>query len=175
LNLSAYSAVTLSFWLWWDAFANDDKLAMEFNSNYGNSPGGFYVDPNGSTATAWEVGTNAPHPTVDAASFARPTAQVWHHIGIVMDLSRAGGAATFDFLIDGITKTGTTMTSSNGSGTFPSTTLYIMSRAGSTLRGVGRMAYLGVYGSALSAARLKAHYQAGVRSGVNATGGGGFA
>jgi hypothetical protein len=167
LNLSAYSAVTLSFWLWWNAFANDDALAFEFNSNYGQSPGGFYVDPNGSTGPGWELGTNAPHPTVDAASFPRPSAQEWHHYGVVMDLSRAGGAATFDFLIDGVAQTGSTMLSSNGSGTFPSTTLFFMSRNASSLRGVGRMAYVGVYGTALSADRIRSHYQAGLRSGTS--------
>ena len=45
IDLSAYSKLTVSFWMYWNAFANDDALAMEYGANYSTN-NGFLIDPN---------------------------------------------------------------------------------------------------------------------------------
>ena len=45
MNLSVAGTVTVEFWLKWNAYANDDALAMEFTPNFNNQSGGFLVDP----------------------------------------------------------------------------------------------------------------------------------
>ena len=42
----ARSKLTVEFWLKWNAYANDDRLAMEFTPNFNDNAGGFLVDPN---------------------------------------------------------------------------------------------------------------------------------
>ncbi len=38
MNLSGQSAITVEFWLKWDAYGNNDALAMEFTPNYNKTP-----------------------------------------------------------------------------------------------------------------------------------------
>ena len=87
LNLSGKSAITVEFWLKWNSYANDDRLAMEFTNNFNETAGGFLVDPNapqlgGSFGVG--IGKGASRNNV---FFARPTAGQWHHYAFVLDTS----------------------------------------------------------------------------------------
>ena len=57
INLSSTSALTIAFWLNWTTNGANDKLAMEFTSNYNSSTGGFIIDPNGAL-NRWRVALN---------------------------------------------------------------------------------------------------------------------
>ncbi|MEZ5121291.1 MAG: PKD domain-containing protein [Solirubrobacterales bacterium] len=45
VNLSATNKLTVEFWLKWNAYANDDRLAMELTPNFNQNAGGFVIDP----------------------------------------------------------------------------------------------------------------------------------
>jgi len=76
LDLSAVNKLTLAFWLYWDAFANDDDFAFEFTADFGANAGGFVVCPNFSSGTfAVALNGNAGQ---CFATFSRPSAAAWH-------------------------------------------------------------------------------------------------
>lgn len=134
LDLSAYSALTLAFWLWWDAYANDDHMALEYTAD-GVANSGFYVDPNQSAGVA-EVATG-PAVSVGTWRFTRPSAAAWHHYVCAFDRSVSTGLT--GVYIDGQLVTRTGGSSGTPGGNFANSTLYVMSRAGSSLFGAGRM------------------------------------
>ena len=47
-SLAGKTAITVEFWMKWNAWANDDDLAMELHANFNDNAGGFLVDPNSS-------------------------------------------------------------------------------------------------------------------------------
>ena len=52
VNLGATHTLTVEFWMNWNAFENDDKLAMEFTNNFNENAGGFLIDPDGNDIEA---------------------------------------------------------------------------------------------------------------------------
>ncbi len=46
LSLSSTTQVTVEFWMKWNAFQENDDLAMEFTPNFNSTAGGFLIDPN---------------------------------------------------------------------------------------------------------------------------------
>jgi len=159
MDLSSTSKVTVEFWLKWNAYANDDALAMEFTSNFNNSNGGFLVDPdapqNGGTFGV-AIGAGSARNNV---FFARPSAGAWHHYAFVIDTSAAAANQITPY-VDGQAVTYTKSDSGTGGGNFANSTLYLMSRAGASLFGAGSMDELAVYNSALTASTISEHYQA---------------
>ena len=93
LNLSGTNKVTIEFWLKWNAYANNDALAMEFTPNFNENNGGFLVDPN-SGEFGGTFGDRHRHGSGDRNSifFQRPSAGAWHHYAIVIDTSAAAGS-----------------------------------------------------------------------------------
>ena len=158
LDLSAQRTITVEFWLNWAAYANNDALAMELTDNFNNTSGGFIIDPNapqlgGQFAIAMGTGTARNN-----AYFARPTAAQWHHYAIVLDTTAAGANQITPY-VDGRPVTYTKTFSGTGAGTFANANLYMMSRAGTILRGAGVLDELAIYGRALDAATIDEHYQ----------------
>ncbi len=159
VDLSASSAITVEFWLKWNTYANDDALAMEFTNNFNNNNGGFLVDPNSSFGQfAVAIGNGASR---NVAEFARPSAGVWHHYTFVLDTTQPGATEITPY-VDGqlvsYTQNGFTGT---GAGNFANSTLYLMSRGGSSLFGAGDLDEVAIYNQALSASTISAHYLAG--------------
>lgn len=140
VDLSATTLVSLSFWLWWDTFANDDRLAFEFTLNYSSTAGGFIFDPNDSRgAAAFGMGNGGGSFWVD--SFTRPSAGAWHHYLLTFDRATPANAAW----VDGSSQSLTTITHGVLAGNFTKDWLVFMSRAGTSLFGLGRMAEVGLY------------------------------
>ena len=158
VNLSATSQVTVELWLNWNAYANNDALAMELTSNYNNNNGGFIVDPNsanGGFGLGLGRGTSR-----NAGSFARPSAGHWHYYAFVFD-STQPGASEITAYVDGKPVGVTLSSSGTGAGAFANSTLYMMSRGGGSLFGAGTVQEVAVYNQALSASTVAAHYAAG--------------
>jgi len=44
IDLSSYTKLTVSFWLYWDSYTNTDLLAMEYGANFATNSG-FLIDP----------------------------------------------------------------------------------------------------------------------------------
>ena len=87
LDLSASTAVTVEFWLKWDAYADNDALAIEFTNNFNQNDGGFLVDPNSADGTfSVAIGRDTSR---NAISFTRPSPNQWHHYVFVLDTTVA--------------------------------------------------------------------------------------
>lgn len=140
LNLSAYNKLTLSFWMYWDSFSNDDKLAMELTTDTNWNVGGFLIDPNASSGkfVAYSL-LEAGHGC--GTEVIRPSDGVWHHYVITMDRTAPNNASGnfSNIWIDGVYKTPYELYSYHEVGTFANSTLYIMSRANSSLFGAGKL------------------------------------
>jgi PKD repeat protein len=159
LDLSNRATITVEFWLKWNAYANDDKLAMEFSPNFNETAGGFLVDPNapqfgGTFGIAIGVGTARNNVFI-----TRPSAGAWHHYAFVLD-STAPAATAITPYVDGQAVTYRKQSSGTGAGNFANTTLNLMSRNGTGLFGAGTLDELAIYGSALSAQTVSEHYGA---------------
>ncbi|MEO8715244.1 MAG: PKD domain-containing protein, partial [Acetobacteraceae bacterium] len=159
LNLSGSSQLTVEFWLNWNAYANDDALAMEFTPNFNALPGGFLVDPDASTGSfGAALGVGASRNTV---YFTRPSAGSWHYYALVFDTT-APGATEITPYVDGQPVSYTKDSNGTGAGPFANSTLYLMSRGGSALFGAGALDHVAIYSQSLSASTVAAHYAAGV-------------
>lgn len=155
LDLTAYNKLVVEFWLWWDAYANDDDMAMEFSENINFVKTGFFIDPNAASGT-WRAAMVAN--VASDCRATRPTAAAWHHFAVVFDKSVSTNEVTI--YIDGV-QTGAPVQNGDNTNAFGNHTLYLMSRAGSALFGAGRMQHLAIH-SDLSADRILAHYNAGI-------------
>jgi hypothetical protein len=140
LDLSNTNIITISFWLYWNAFANNDALAMEYSSNFNTNPGGFLVDPNNSSPSpgTFTVGISGGGETV--AVFTRPSAAVWHQYVLTINHALAGSSAIPNIYVDGVAQSLTYPFALSAPQNFGNFTLNFMSRATTSLFGAGRMA-----------------------------------
>ncbi|HEY2766808.1 MAG TPA: PKD domain-containing protein [Solirubrobacteraceae bacterium] len=165
LNLSSTSKLTVEFWLKWNQYANNDALAMEFTPNFNENAGGFIVDPNSGEfggTFGLGIGTDSNRNSV---FFARPSAGVWHHYAIVLDSTAASGSEITPY-VDGQPVSFQQESAATAQGPFANSTLYLMSRAGSSLFGAGALDELAIYSQPLSATTVFSHYHS---SDVNLT------
>jgi hypothetical protein len=156
LNLQGQQSITVEFWLKWNEYANNDALAMEFTPNYNSNAGGFLVDPNSSQfGGTFAVGMGVGSSRSDVY-FKRPSAGVWHHYAIVLDPSQPPATQISPY-VDG--QPVSFQQEHHGTGAaFANSTLYLMSRAGTTLFGSGSLDELAIYGADLSASRIQEHF-----------------
>ncbi|MFZ1996062.1 MAG: N,N-dimethylformamidase beta subunit family domain-containing protein [Solirubrobacteraceae bacterium] len=156
MDLSGSKTLTVEFWLKWNAYANDDALAMEYTPNFNNQAGGFLVDPNSSFGQfAVAIGQGSSR---NIATFARPSAGVWHHYAFVLDTTQPG-ATTIRPYVDGQTVSYTNQGyGGTGAGNFANSTLYLMSRDGNALFGNGTLGQVAIYSGALTGNQVLDHY-----------------
>ena len=159
IDLSPYTKASVSFWMYWDAYANDDKLAMEYGANY-SANSGFLIDPNsGSPATGlFQAGVGSPAAT-NSISFSRPSAAAWHHYVFLFDRT-TGTAPSTAVYVDGVAQsTPPAGAVSDVVDAFGNNTLYIFSRANTSLFGAGKMQNLAIRGGYLmTAAEARQEY-----------------
>ena len=137
IDLSAQALVTVSAWINWTTFANDDKLAFEFGTPNFPSNNGFVWDADSSVGSAFLIGSGkTTGGTQWSDTFTRPSAAAWHYYSTVLNRTTPVNLA----YRDGISQT-LTMASHTAStmGNFDNTTLYFMSRSTSSLFGAGSM------------------------------------
>ncbi len=149
LNLSAYTKLTVSFWMYWNGYANDDDMAMEFGSpTFSNN--GFFIDPNSGSPEngLFQVAIGGSAVTT-SGSFVRPSAGVWHHYMLGLDRTQ-GSAAAITMYVDGQLQTYThNPFSVDIPNNFANSTLYIFGRNNASLFGAGRMQNLLIRGQVL--------------------------
>lgn len=150
LNLSAFSKITIAFWLNWTTFANNDKLVMEHSTNYASNAGGFIINPNSGNPSGvfYSAVASGSGGHLELASFTRPSAGVWHSYVFHIDANAVGSAALPKTYVDGVSQTlsNTGSVTYPGGVTFGNYNLYIMSRAASSLFGAGAMAEFAIWG-----------------------------
>ncbi len=149
--------MTVEFWLKWNAYANNDSLAMEFTPNFNANSGGFLVDPDapqfgGTFGVA--LGSSENRYSV---FFARPSAGVWHHYVLVLNGGAPAGSEIAPY-VDGEPVTYQVGSNGSGAGAFANSTLYLMSRAGSALFGAGDLQDLAIYNAPLSGGTAYQHF-----------------
>ncbi len=155
VQLGGKTAVTVEFWMKWDAWQNNDELAMELTDNFNSAPGGFLVDPNssyGSFAVAIGIGSSR-----NVSILARPSAGAWHHYAFVLDTAAPASEQVVPY-VDGSPVAYTKVESGTGASTFADANLYLMSRAAGGLFGAGDLDEVALYGRALSASEVAGHY-----------------
>jgi YD repeat-containing protein len=159
LNLSGTSKLTVEFWLKWQSYSNNDDLAFEFTPNSTNTNGGFVIDPN-SPELVGRFGVGIGRSTSrNTAYFSRPSANTWHHYAIVLDSTATASQQVIPY-VDGAAVSYIKLNSGTGAGAFANSTLYFMSRAGTSLFGRGNLDEVAIYNRALTAAEISAHFKA---------------
>lgn len=143
IDLSGVSKISVVFWLWWDAFANDDDFAMETSANSGGASGSFWINPNGSIPLAFDIHLNGNGTRMNA-SFTRPSAAAWHQYVFLFDLSKSSNEIDSVY-VDGVSQSLTYASQPNPTGNFGNHTLNVMSRNNTAIFGAGRMAELAIY------------------------------
>lgn len=150
LDLSAYDKLTVSFSMYWDSYADNDNLAMEFSSI---STPGFTIDPNNSSpsGTFSFLTRSAGSAVYKNARFVRPSGG-WHHYVFTFDRTASAGNLGLTLSIDGVRQSLTTVDSSALTGNFASATLHLLSRSGTSLRGVGKLSDIVIRGGTILSA-----------------------
>jgi len=163
INLSGTNVATAAFWMERTSFSDNDKLALEFSSNYNtDNAGGFIINPDSSSfgGGLFAVGhSRTGQASTHSETFARPSAGVWHHYVVVFD--KASNPDSIDVWVDGVAQSMTTNLSINSTDNFANSTLYLMSRACSSLFGGNSLDDVRVYSRALSASEVQRLYQLG--------------
>lgn len=156
VNLSAFSQITISFWLYMNLFDGADHMALETSTNWFGVPGAFAFDCDASTGGAGQVqyiayGSNA----VDGAQAGwstLPPSGVWNHYALLIDGTKAGNnAALFPAAyINGIKQVlNFTPASNANSSSLGNLTAYFMSRAGTNRFVPGSLAQVALFPGAL--------------------------
>lgn len=152
LDLSRYADITVSMWMTWPAYADDDALALEYGApSYGfiSCAGGFLIDPNSTAKTGglFEVSKHGAS-GYSQVLFPRPAAGVEHHYAFVF-----AADGTITVYVDGALAAAT-QTLSGGTGNMGSCALYFDSRLSAYLLGQGKMRALTIWAGALTAAQV---------------------
>lgn len=151
VNLTAYSAISLVFFLWWDAFGANSKMAFEFSSDYSLSQFGFVIMPNAPTGGGFRVALNG-NVGQSTADFTRPSAAAWHQYVINLDKGKSSGEIDSVY-VDGASQSLSVVNDANNTNAFGNLPLNFMSRNyGAGFQGAGRLARVAIYGGATSAA-----------------------
>lgn len=134
--------ITVAFWLYWDAFANNDDLALESSATFVSNLNTYNIDPNASAGN-WSAGIRGTS-GFRAETATRPSGAAWHHYLFVLDnTTTAGDVRTF---IDGVEQSETVGTNTkSGTSNFANNILFGMSRNGTTLFGAGRITALKIW------------------------------
>ncbi len=158
VDLSASTAITVEFWMKWNAWASDDDLAMEFTNNFNSNAGGFLIDPNApQLAGTFGVGIGADDSSRNNVFFTRPSAGQWHHYAFVLDTQAPASQQILPY-VDGLPVAYTKLNSGTGALPFANSTLSFMSRASSALFGAGDLDEVAIYDRALSAGAIDEHF-----------------
>lgn len=147
VDLSAYSTIALVFWMYWDAFANDDDFAFEYSTNHNLVTDGFAVDPNHSGGSDFRISIKGDV-GYSTGDFTRPSAAAWHQYVINLDKTKSSSEVDSVY-VDGVAQTLSRQLDSNNTNGFGNYSLNFMCRNGASLFAAGRMAEVAIYGGAL--------------------------
>lgn len=158
LNLTKYGVITFAFWMYWDAFANNDALAFEFTSNGATrNGGGFAFNPNSSGPGLGKLvffGNTTNSVDSFATSWARPSAAAWHRYVLVLSVT-----GSVELYIDGKIQPKVVESNPAQSGNFSDSNLHLLCRNQSSLFASGNLQDLAIYNGALSEAEVLADYR----------------
>jgi hypothetical protein len=143
INLTAYSKLAISFWLWWDAYANNNDQALEMDTSFVASAGNFVVTPD-QAAGQFRIGLNG-NVGQSTKSFPRPSSAAWHHYVAHLDMSLSADEVVAGY-VDSISQTLSVITANDNTGNFANKTLNFMCRDNSSFFGAGRLCEVAIWG-----------------------------
>jgi hypothetical protein len=160
INLSNTNAVTVAFWSKRTYSTSGGHVLLEATSNYNNSTTGFGFFPDDSDCKGIQAALHG-NSGYTAMCYKQPTSNVWHHLAVVYDKSKAG-ASEVTLYIDGAQQTpsGDTFTSDN-TNNFGNNSIYLFARGGTSEFDSGAVDDLRLYSTALTAAQVKQIYNSG--------------
>lgn len=143
IDLSSFGKLTISFWLNWATFSNDNDLCIELTPSFVSNTGGFIIIPNlSSSGSRFGAGFNDGGFYTEA--FTRPSAGVWHNYTIFLDDTQSLGDSKM--FVDSIEQSKTLLFNQPISNSnFANDILYFMSRGGTTLFGEGILDDIRIY------------------------------
>lgn len=151
------NAASVTLWLWWDSFADDDDLAFETGPNIQTTYPGFYLNPNCSWLTPDFLVAVRDAGGYSYRTINRPSSGAWHHYALTVD--RQAAPTSMALYLDGSLQTVTTNANvTSQTSAIVTSYLYLMSRGGTTLFGAGRMDDFRAYSGVLSAEEVSAIY-----------------
>lgn len=156
VNLSSVGIVSVSFWLYWPAYANDYDMALEYTAD-GGANAGFYISPNAASGN-WQfaASSTAGGPYTDMARYSAGL----HHYAININRNKDANAGAFEAFVDGESASLFAASGSARAGNFDNSTLYILSRNNASLFGNGSIRNLVVRpGVALTQRQAKSEYR----------------
>ncbi len=165
LDLSGTRAVSVAFWVYWNAFSNNDDLMMEFGTPaFSSGNKGFLIDPNSSFISGNFEIAMAEYGNYQNSSFVRPSAAAWHHYVFVFNKANAALTDSIAY-VDGVQQSKPLHSSpynTDMTGTFGKEVLCFMSRSGNSggaLYGQGIMDDVRIFDKALGQEDVDALYQ----------------
>ena len=136
---------------------------MEFTPNSNSYDGGFAINPNssggaGAAGGFFDVATSDGSGDYSVGTFTRPSVAAWHFYSFTIDRSTPSHQIDQGMYLDGVNQTVQFGSSTSGINNFPNSTLYLMSRAGSSLLGTGILDELRLSNTRRSAAWIATEY-----------------
>ena len=161
LALSTTSVVTVECWFYWTAFANDDKVLLEYTRNFQTRTGGFLILPDDSSSGKFQAVLDGDV-GINSSEVPRPTANAWHHVAVVFDKTKPA-ANEVTLYLDGVAPAATKLVSADNTNAFENSTLNLMSRDGLSLFSPPNSMIddVAIYTRALSPAEIHEHYSLG--------------
>lgn len=161
LNLTGDDKFTVSFWLNWTSYADDDAQVVESSTNFNDNTAAIRISPNSSSGGGGKMELSIHGFGYRSELFERPSAGAWHHYAAIFDPGLPNGDITL--YVDGNEVASTvSLDSFNGPYTgFNNYTWYLMSRAGSSLFGTGKLDDFRVYSAGLTAEQVKQLFNQG--------------
>lgn len=165
INLSSISTLTVSFWLFWNAFATDDDMALETSATSNSNAGAFQIDPNMGGTSDVLIAINTNGAQFSGVQFARTgvTAAAWQHWTVCMDRNAGAQQVTAVYINGRSQSLSNTFTNTTATGGFGNYAWNFMSRNATSLFGAGRLDDIRIYNRLLTASEARALYNASRR------------
>ena len=164
INLSGTNVVSVAMWIYRSSYLGTDAVQTEYTSNFSSYNGAFVFDTDYNTECpssgqiAWGTHTTAGY---NIKCYTRPSVGAWHHYVLIADMG-ASSANELSLYIDGALQTSTSQPYTvDQTVNFVNSTLYFMSRAGSSIFSPGQLDDVRIYNRALSASEITQLYNMG--------------
>lgn len=145
-SVTLSNVLTLGFWLYWDAFSNDNAQAFELGVGPDGTGNGLTIRPNDSSGEFMALLSGNTRTRTE--TFTRPSAGAWHHY--VFYFSKTAASVDIRVWVDRVEQS-TTATQPGGVSTGVFTeAAYFMTRAGTSRFGAGKIDDIMILSSALA-------------------------
>lgn len=158
INLSTKGRqATISFWVWWDSYTNNSDLLGEYTANWNTNNGSLLLDWDEPGVAGPCIGMRGGGSSFLQTLNANPAANQWHFHSITVD--RNTSPPFKNWYMNGGTPSNSNILAPFVASDWANSTLYFMSRAGTSLFGGGRMATFLIHNRIISQAEHIALWQ----------------